>query len=101
MIIGLNSDDSINRIKGNGRPINKQYDRAAMLAVLEFSDYIVIFDEDTPIELIKALRPNILVKGADYTDKKVVGSEYANKVVLTDFVDGKSTTNIIKRIKNA
>ena len=101
LIIGLNSDDSINRIKGNGRPINKQYDRAAMLAALEFSDYIVIFDEDTPIELIKALRPNILVKGADYTDKKVIGSEYANKVVLIDFVDGKSTTNIIKRIKNA
>jgi len=98
LIVGLNSDDSVKRLKGKTRPINTQYDRAYLLAALECVDYVVIFDEDTPYELIKIIQPDILVKGGDYRYKNVVGSDIAKEVRFVDFVDGKSTTSIIRMI---
>ena len=98
LIVGLNSDESVRRLKGKRRPINPQFDRAYILASLEAVDYVVIFNEDTPYELIKRVQPDILVKGADYKGKEVVGSDIAKKTVLIDFVEGKSTTKIVERI---
>ncbi|WP_457564947.1 D-glycero-beta-D-manno-heptose-7-phosphate kinase [Caminibacter sp.] len=98
LIIGVNSNRSVKRLKGENRPVNDEYDRAYLLASLEVVDYVVIFDEDTPYELIKIVKPDILVKGKDYENKKVVGSDIA-EVKLIDFIEGKSTTGIIKRIK--
>ena len=99
LIVGLNSDRSVKALKGDPRPVNEQNDRAKMLAALECVDFVVIFDDDTPHDLIKALKPDILVKGADYTGKKVVGSEFAKETKLIEFVEGKSTTNLINKIK--
>lgn len=98
LILGLNSDDSVRRLKGASRPINNETDRAIVLSALECIDYVVIFDEDTPLELIKFIKPDILVKGGDYKIEEVVGREYAKRTVLIDFVNGYSTTNIIKKI---
>ncbi|WP_052767832.1 D-glycero-beta-D-manno-heptose 1-phosphate adenylyltransferase [Brachyspira hyodysenteriae] len=100
LILGLNSDDSVKRLKGNNRPINNETDRAIVLAALECINYISIFDEDTPLELIKIVKPDILVKGGDYKIEDVVGREYSKETVLIDFVDGYSTTNIIKKINS-
>ncbi|HEC1781240.1 TPA: D-glycero-beta-D-manno-heptose-7-phosphate kinase [Campylobacter lari] len=100
LVVGLNSDESVKRLKGNSRPINLEFQRACMLASMYFVDYVVIFDEDTPYELIEFLKPDVLVKGADYKDKEVVGSNLVKKVELIDFEDGFSTTNIINRITN-
>lgn len=99
LIIGLNSDNSVKKLKGNDRPVNSEFDRACLLCALEFVDFVVIFDEDTPLELIKQIKPNILVKGADYEGKEVVGSDIVEDVRLVEFVDGKSTSKIIEKIK--
>lgn len=98
LIVGLNSDSSVKQLKGDKRPINCQAHRAAMLAALYFVDYVVIFDDKTPLNLIKALRPNVLVKGADYAGKKVVGEEFANELILLKYHEGLSSTNIIRKI---
>jgi D-beta-D-heptose 7-phosphate kinase/D-beta-D-heptose 1-phosphate adenosyltransferase len=98
LVLGLNSDESITRLKGKTRPINTLEDRAFLLAALESVDYVVPFTEDTPYELIKLVLPDTLVKGADYAGKAVVGSDVADDVVLIDFVEGKSTSNIIEKI---
>lgn len=102
LVLGLNSDDSIRRLKGPSRPLIGQEERAHILAALDCIDYVVVFDEDTPLELITSLRPDILVKGGDYTPEGVVGRElvesYGGRVELINFVDGKSTTNIINKI---
>ncbi|MCV3346625.1 D-glycero-beta-D-manno-heptose-7-phosphate kinase [Campylobacter lari] len=100
LVVGLNSDESVKRLKGNSRPINLEFQRACMLASMYFVDYVVIFDEDTPYELIEFLKPDVLVKGADYKGKEVVGSNLVKKVELIGFEDGFSTTNIINRIAN-
>jgi D-beta-D-heptose 7-phosphate kinase/D-beta-D-heptose 1-phosphate adenosyltransferase len=100
LIVGVNSNDSVSRLKGPERPINDEYDRAYLLASLEVVDYVVIFKQDTPYELIKLIKPDILVKGKDYEGKTVVGSDIAKEVKLIDFVEGKSTTNIIKKMKS-
>lgn len=104
LIVGLNSDDSVRRLKGPERPINNQSDRAEMMAALEFVDYVVVFDEDTPYELIKKIQPDVLVKGGDYNPDNVVGRDIVEarggKLKLIEFVDGKSTTSIIKKIKD-
>jgi len=100
LIVGVNSDNSVKRLKGDKRPINPQYDRAYLLAALECVDYVVIFDEDTPYELIKIVQPDILVKGGDYRYKNVVGSDIAKEVRFVDFIEGRSTTSIIKKIGN-
>jgi D-beta-D-heptose 7-phosphate kinase / D-beta-D-heptose 1-phosphate adenosyltransferase len=99
LIIGLNSDRSVSFLKGKNRPINLQSDRAYILAALEAVDYVVIFDEDTPYELIKLIKPNTLVKGGDYNGKEVVGEDIADDLKLVEFLEGKSSTNIIERIK--
>ncbi|NOZ83795.1 MAG: D-glycero-beta-D-manno-heptose 1-phosphate adenylyltransferase [Epsilonproteobacteria bacterium] len=102
--IGVNSDKSVKRIKGEKRPIFCQADRVEILASLRFVDAITLFDEDTPLELIKMIKPDILVKGGDYKDKLIVGSDILKNnggiVKLIDFVDGKSTSAIIKKIKS-
>ena len=100
LVLGLNSDNSVKRLKGNDRPINNETDRAIVLSALECINYISIFDEDTPLELIKIVKPDILVKGGDYKIEDVVGREFAKETVLIDFVDGYSTTNIIKKINS-
>ena len=98
LILGLNADSSVRKLKGSSRPINTQDDRAYILASLESVDYVVIFEEETPYELIKLIKPHILVKGGDYEGKEVVGQDIADELKLVQFVDGKSTTNTIKRI---
>ena len=100
LILGLNSDSSVKRLKGENRPINNEKDRAIVLSALECVDFVIIFDEDTPFELIKNLKPDILVKGGDYKLKNVIGREFAKETILIDFVDGYSTTKTIKNIKN-
>lgn len=99
LVLGLNSDASVRRLKGPSRPVNKQKDRAIVVSALAAVDAVVLFKEDTPLNLIKIIKPDILVKGADYTVKTVVGREYAGKVVLCPLVKGKSTTNLIKKAK--
>src|SRR6202000_972161 len=102
-IIGLNSDSSVKRIKGDDRPVNDQNSRAALLAALFFVDAITIFDEDTPHNLISTLLPDILVKGADYAVENIVGAKevLANggEVKTITFVEGYSSTSIINKIK--
>jgi D-beta-D-heptose 7-phosphate kinase/D-beta-D-heptose 1-phosphate adenosyltransferase len=102
LIMGLNSDASVRRLKGEKRPLIGEEERAHILAALDCIDYVVVFEEDTPLELITALKPDILAKGADYTADGVVGKDvveaYGGRVELVTFVDGKSTTNIIERI---
>lgn len=98
LILGLNSDESVRRLKGENRPINTQEDRAYILSALECVDYVVVFDEDTPYELISKVKPDVLVKGADYEGKEVVGSDIAKETKLVKFIDGKSTTSTIDRI---
>ena len=99
LILGLNADSSVKKLKGESRPINTQDDRAYILASLESVDYVVIFEEETPYELIKLIKPHVLVKGGDYEGKEVVGQDIADELKLVQFVDGKSTTNTIKRIQ--
>ncbi|TIX24630.1 D-glycero-beta-D-manno-heptose-7-phosphate kinase [Mesorhizobium sp.] len=103
LVLGLNSDASVRRLKGAGRPVNDQHDRACVLAALASVDAVVVFEEDTPLALIEALLPDILVKGADYTVGTVVGAEVVQKaggrVVLVDLVAGKSTTNTIGKLR--
>ncbi len=98
LVLGLNSDASIKRLKGPKRPINKQADRALVVASLGAVDAVCLFTQDTPLELIKIVKPDILVKGADYRNKKVVGSQFAGRVVLFPLVKGRSTTNLINKI---
>ena len=98
MIVGINSDSSIKRIKGPSRPIVVQKSRAAVLAALESVDFVVIFNEDTPYKLISAIKPDILVKGADWKGKSVVGEDLVGKLELIKYIQGFSTTNIIEKI---
>lgn len=100
LILGLNSDESVSRLKGPTRPVNTEDDRAYILASLEAVDYVVKFYDDTPYELIKAVQPHILVKGGDYEGKEVVGQDIADELRLVNFVEGKSTTKTIERIKD-
>ncbi len=100
LILGLNSDSSVRELKGEGRPINDQESRAAVMAALRSVDYVVIFDEQTPLELIKAIRPDTLVKGGDYAIEDIVGREYATKTTTIPFVDGFSTTNTISKLSD-
>ncbi|WP_373036187.1 D-glycero-beta-D-manno-heptose-7-phosphate kinase [Sulfurimonas sp.] len=99
LIVGLNSDESVSRLKGPSRPVNIAQDRAYILAALEAVDYVVPFEEDTPHNLIKMIEPDTLVKGGDYKGKAVVGTEFASELKLVDFVNGKSTTKTIQKIQ--
>lgn len=101
LILGLNSDRSVTELKGEGRPINTQLDRAYILAALEAVDYVIVFNEDTPYDLIKAIKPHVLVKGGDYEGQDVVGQDIADELKLVQFVDGKSTTKTIEKIQQS
>ena len=104
-IIGLNSDSSIKKLKGDDRPIINEQSRAILLASLSFVDAVVLFSEETPINLISTLVPDVLAKGGDYEIETIVGHEIVQKnggkVILVPFVDGFSSTNIIDKIKNS
>lgn len=99
LIVGLNSDSSIKRLKGEERPIKDQDERALILSSLGFVDYVVVFDEDTPYDIIRKIHPDILVKGGDYKIENVVGREFAKETVLIQFVQGYSTTETINKMK--
>ena len=99
LILGLNSDRSVKALKGESRPINTEDDRAYILAALEAVDYVVVFDEDTPYDLIKTIKPHILVKGGDYEGQDVVGQDLVDELKLVQFVAGKSTTKTIEKIQ--
>jgi len=103
LVIGLNSDDSVSRFKGPERPLQDQISRARVLAAMQFIDLVVFFNEDTPLDLITELLPDILVKGSDYLADNIVGADVVKKnggVVKTiDFVPGYSTTRIVEKIK--
>ena len=99
LVVGLNSDRSIRRIKGPSRPICPQKSRAAVLAALSCVDFVVIFNEDTPYSLIKAVNPDVLIKGADWKGKQIVGADIVKKVELIKYVKGFSTTGIIEKIR--
>jgi len=105
LIIGLNSDVSVKKIKGNNRPIMDEKSRAAILASISFVDAVVIFDEETPYNLINLVKPDVLVKGDDYKPEDIVGYDilktYGGKVITLDFLPGYSTTAIEKKIKNS
>ncbi|HLO26995.1 MAG TPA: D-glycero-beta-D-manno-heptose 1-phosphate adenylyltransferase, partial [Geobacteraceae bacterium] len=102
LVLGLNSDASVRRLKGPKRPLIGEEERAHLLAALDCVDFVVTFDEDTPLQLIQNLKPMVLVKGGDYSPEQVVGKDvvesYGGRVELVDFVDGRSTTNIIEKI---
>jgi D-beta-D-heptose 7-phosphate kinase/D-beta-D-heptose 1-phosphate adenosyltransferase len=101
LVLGLNSDSSVKKLKGENRPINNEEDRAFVLLALESVDFVTIFNKETPYDLIKALEPDVLVKGGDYEGKEVVGSDIVKEVKLVQFVDGKSTTKTIEKIKSS
>ena len=102
LIVGVNTDASVRRIKGNSRPINALQDRVEMLSALDFVDYVVVFDEETPFEVIKELQPDVLVKGGDYSIDQIVGKDlvrsHGGEVVVLPLVAEKSSTNIINKI---
>jgi rfaE bifunctional protein nucleotidyltransferase chain/domain len=104
LIVGVNTDNSVKRLgKGDSRPINDEKSRSMIIASLQFVDAVILFDEDTPYQLIKAIEPDVLVKGADYTIDKVVGADIVKarggNVVLIEYLEGYSTTNIEKKIR--
>ena len=103
LIIGLNSDASVARLKGSGRPVNTFQDRALALAALRFTDAIVEFDEDTPLNLIRMVGPDFLVKGGDYSQNEIVGAKdveaNGGEIVIISFTEGYSTTSFLKKIQ--
>ncbi|MDP4187827.1 MAG: D-glycero-beta-D-manno-heptose 1-phosphate adenylyltransferase [Bacteroidota bacterium] len=102
LIVGLNTDDSVKRIKGEGRPVQDEISRALVLSSLQFVNAVILFDEDTPYELIKLVQPDILVKGSDYKAKEIVGYDIVTakggKVVTIDLIKGYSTTRMIEKM---
>ncbi|MEO8794732.1 MAG: D-glycero-beta-D-manno-heptose 1-phosphate adenylyltransferase [Daejeonella sp.] len=105
LIVGLNTDESTRKLKGNGRPITDEKSRAAILASLFFVDAVVLFDEETPLDLIKFICPDVLVKGADYTIEQIVGANFVlgsgGSVKTIDFLPGYSTSGIENKIRNS
>lgn len=103
LVVGLNSDASVKRLKGESRPVNDEHSRAMVLASLVMVDAVIIFEEDTPLELIKMIMPDVLVKGGDYSIEQIAGSKEVisngGKVILADIKEGFSTTNIIEKMK--
>jgi D-beta-D-heptose 7-phosphate kinase/D-beta-D-heptose 1-phosphate adenosyltransferase len=104
LVIGLNTDRSVRALKGAQRPLINQADRARVLAALAAVDAVVLFDDDTPIELIRQIQPDVLAKGADYREDEVVGAAevkaWGGQVVLVPLVDGRSTSGIIERMQD-
>ena len=104
LIVGLNSDDSTKRLKGSDRPINNQESRSLVIAALLMVDAVVIFNEDTPLELINTIKPDVLVKGGDYTIEQIVGAKEVisngGRVVINPIVEGYSTTETLKKLRS-
>ncbi len=100
LIVGLNSDSSIRRIKGPGRPVMDEKARSKVLEAIGLVDFVVIFQEDTPYKVIKELRPDYLVKGEDWKENKIIGREFVKKIFRIKFYPGYSTTGIIQKIRN-
>lgn len=103
LVVGVNSDRSVRRIKGPGRPVNSEGDRARVLAALEAVDYVTLFSEETPLALIRQIRPAVLVKGADWKESEIVGAQavksWGGKIRRVRFVPGRSTTSLLKRLQ--
>ena len=103
LIVGLNSDASVRRLKGPDRPVRSEADRAYVLGAVEAVDCVVVFDDDTPLELVRSLRPDVLVKGGDYTEETIVGSadvrSWGGDVRIISLTPGQSTTNIIQALR--
>ncbi len=103
LIVGLNSDESINKLKGDNRPINSQKNRAFVLSALCAVDAVIIFEEDTPKKLIEHIKPDVLVKGGDYKEREIVGANFVKNnggmIVILPLREGLSSTNLIKKIK--
>lgn len=99
LVVGLNTDASVRRLKGPSRPVSDEKSRAEVVSALGSVDYVVLFGEDTPVKIIKRIRPDVLVKGADYADGEIVGAEYARKVARVPLAKNHSTTRLISRIK--
>lgn len=103
LVVGINSDASVKRLKGNDRPINEEQSRALIIASIIIVDAVIIFDEDTPLELINAIKPDVLVKGGDYTIEQIVGAKEViadgGKVIINPVIEGFSTTGIIGKIR--
>ena len=104
LIVAVNSDTSVKRLKGNSRPVNDEHSRALLLASMVMVDAVIIFEEDTPLELIKMILPNVLVKGGDYTAEEIAGAEEiinnGGEVKIIPFLEGFSTTSILKKLNN-
>src|SRR3989338_1990991 len=104
LVLGLNSDSSVKKIKGLARPINKQLDRARVLSALSCVDYLTIFSEDTPLRLIRLIQPDVLVKGGDWQTEKIVGADFVKarggKVLAIHYIKGYSTTKLINKIRS-
>jgi rfaE bifunctional protein nucleotidyltransferase chain/domain len=102
LVVGINSDDSVRRLKGPGRPVRSQAERAFVLAAVECVDLVVVFGEDTPLELVKVLRPDVIVKGGDYTEATIVGADevkgWGGRVVVVPLTPGQSTTAIVRKL---
>ena len=98
LIVGVNSDSSVKRLKGLDRPVNKQEDRVAVLQAIKYVDEVIVFDEDTPYRLIKEVKPDIITKGGDYTQDNVVGNDIA-RVVILPYIQGYSTTGLVNAVK--
>ncbi len=102
IVIGLNTDASVRRLKGEGRPVNNEQARAVLLAALSFVDAVILFDEDTPERLIRQIQPDILVKGKDYEVKEIAGADFVRsaggEVITIDLTQGYSTTGILSKI---
>lgn len=99
LVIGLNSDDSVRQLKGDMRPIMNQFERKEFLELLGMIDLVLLFGTETPKNIIRVIKPDVLVKGGDYNIENVVGAEYANTTIIVPYKDGCSTTNIIDRIR--
>ena len=104
LVLGLNSDSSVKKIKGAARPINKQLDRARVLSALSCVDYLTIFSEDTPLRLIRLIQPDVLVKGGDWQTEKIVGADFVKarggQVLAIPYIKGYSTTKLINKIRS-
>ena len=105
LIVGTNDDASVRRLKGEDRPVHAERDRAEILGELESVDMVVLFEEDTPLRLIEAIKPDVLVKGGDYTEEQVVGHEvvraHGGRIEIAPLLDGRSTTGAVRKIRAA
>jgi len=103
LVVGINSDESVRRLKGDSRPIRSQIERAYVIAALESVDVVTVFDEDTPLELVRCLMPDVIAKGGDYTEATIVGAEEVRArggdVLVIPLTPGQSTTSIIERMR--